>query len=70
MGMWRTTSKEDKTLLYTSIAKAVNKQLRRKLSFAERDMIIKDIFDSNKKYYDIHLLQMAEFVNENHISKR
>lgn len=68
--MWRTTSKEDKTLLYTSIAKAVNKQLRRKLSFAERDMIIKDIFDSNKKYYDIHLLQMAEFVNENHISKR
>jgi hypothetical protein len=69
MGMWRLTSKEEKTLLYVNIARIVNKHLGRKVPLSKRDLIAKEIFQFNKEFYDVNLMQMAEFIDEAHTAK-
>lgn len=66
--MWRTTSAQEKTELYKAIANSVNKQLYSrdlKVKKAIRDTIISEIFEANKAHYNLHIIQMQEFVSKN-----
>lgn len=64
MGMWRTTSKLERTMLYSSIKKAVHSNLPHNMPFAEKEIITDAIFKANKKYYDIHIMQLQDFISE------
>lgn len=64
MGLWRTTSKAERTLLYNSIKKAVYTNMPHNTPAKEKAAIIDSIFKANKKYYDIHIMQMQEFISK------
>jgi len=64
MSTWSLTSKVERTNLYLSIAKVVNATCKDKLTKDEREEIIEAIFKANKKYYDIHIMQMAGLISK------
>lgn len=64
MGMWRVTTKEEKTMLYILISRAVKNELPHKMPARQKNAIIASIFKANKEYYDVHLMQMQEFISK------
>lgn len=65
MSMWRVVGEEERTQLYKLIRGAVVTAIKHQHPEIDNqtiDIITDKIYMANKTYYDVHLMQMTEFI--------